>query len=265
LSSMYIGTRISAIAWSPRCRSPAASPTGHWYLELAVGCTDGKIHLITQRASDEPVAHEFSGLPSGHKGNVADLCFFSCGNDPARYLASVGDDRRCILWDLYPSHSQDDQDDEAVSEMLSPSPTPFSPIPYSIAFRHPLRSVASHSSNARCIMVSDVHGTVSMVNWMDLESDSTLRDAVWSGHKVVEFIDPAALSRSVSGLNSVWGGGASWKPSDPDMFGATYGPSWVVWNQRKLQGGKPVAKGEGFLEGGSQFRYVRRNYVGPRS
>ena len=132
----------------------------------------------------------------------------------------------------------------------------FNPIAYPIALHHPLRSVSSHSVNARSIMVSDVHGTISMLSWKDVASDSTPMDAVWSGHKVAEFVDPGALSRSVSGLNSVWGGGASWKPNDPDMFGATYGPYWLVWSLKKLRGGKPVAKGEGFLEGGSQFRYV---------
>jgi hypothetical protein len=93
---------------------------------------------------------------------------------------------------------------------------------------------------------------------MDLESELEpgigVYAEIWRGHRVTEFIDPSALARNVTGMRSTWGGGASWKQSDPDLFGATYGPNWLVWSQKRSQGGKPLIVGEGFLEGGHRFR-----------
>lgn len=110
-------------------------------------------------------------------------------------------------------------------------------------------------------MVSDSHGTLSVLNWMDLdESDNTSSIGqdeavqIWRGHRVAEFIDPGYLGRGALGLSDTWGGGASWKPNDPDIFGGTYGSKWHIWSQRSLQGGKPFESGEAFAEGGHRFR-----------
>jgi hypothetical protein len=62
------------------------------------------------------------------------------------------------------------------------------------------------------------------------------------------------LSRSASGVRKLWSGGASWKPNDPDVFGAIFGSNWHVWTQRSIQGGKPALSGESFGEGGDRFR-----------
>lgn len=104
-------------------------------------------------------------------------------------------------------------------------------------------------------MVSDSRGCVSVINWTEIEFDK-LKLERWRGHRVIELIDPTALSQSVTGTIVSWGGGADWKQNDPNVFGATYGSKWVIWNQRKLQGGKPVMSGEGFPEGGHRFRLV---------
>ena len=40
-------------------------------------------------------------------------------------------------------------------------------------------------------------------------------------------------------------------------MGAAYGSRWSVWDMRKLQGGKPVATGQGFIHGTHRFRYVQ--------
>jgi hypothetical protein len=43
-------------------------------------------------------------------------------------------------------------------------------------------------------------------------------------------------------------------PQILNRIGATYGPRWMIWDLRRVQGGKPVATGEGFLSGGHRFR-----------
>lgn len=145
---------------------------------------------------------------------------------------------------------------------------PLPPAAYPIAFTQPLNTVCAHPSNARSILVSDSTGTLSVLNWMDLSDPSSLATSqtdnpnqeesstqIWRGHRIVEFVDPSAVGRSASGNdNGRWGGGASWKPNDPDTFGATYGGKWFTWNLKNLQGGKPTLSGEGFAEGGHRFR-----------
>ena len=74
------------------------------------------------------------------------------------------------------------------------------------------------------------------------------------GHRRAEFVDPYSLGRSAAGLSNHWSGGASWKPNDPDVFGASFGPSWHVWSQRSMFGGKPLISGEAFAEGGDRFK-----------
>lgn len=146
------------------------------------------------------------------------------------------------------------------------------PVAYPIPLTHPLNTVCSHPSNARNIMLSDSHGTLSVLNWMELEDEEAAESSpkpqespqIWRGHRVAEFIDPEYLGRSAQGVSIVWGGGASWKPSDPDIFGACYGSKWHIWNQRSLQGGKPVESGDAFPEGGHRFRYTSLALLHPK-
>lgn len=185
----------------------------------------------------------------------------------------ITDDRTCILWDLYPPQDEEIEEiDNSQKMSMTPSgirPDQSSsstreappPVAYPIPFAHPLNTVCSHPSNARSIMVSDSNGTLSVLNWMELdENDGPSQSAqdelphIWRGHRVAEFIDPAVLGRSAQGASNVWSGGASWKPNDPDVFGATYGSKWHIWTQRSMQGGKPFESGDAFAEGGHRFR-----------
>ncbi|KAF9519839.1 hypothetical protein BS47DRAFT_1387784 [Hydnum rufescens UP504] len=270
-ASVHLGARVTAIAWSP-------------VLSLHLLVLPMRGSGISQAANQTISITTFGGDAAGHKGKINDICFCIAGDAEGKYLASVGDDKACVLWDLYPAHAKEDYAQEFAEDAVSLSPadiaqssSPFafraegdaptsnSPLAYPIYFGKPLHTVSSHPANARSILashpylVSDAGGTVSLINWMDLESELEpsigVYAEVWRGHRVTEFIDPNALARNVTGMRSTWGGGASWKHSDPDLFGATYGPNWLVWSQKRSQGGKPLIVGEGFLEGGHRFRW----------
>lgn len=185
------------------------------------------------------------------------------------------DDRTCILWDLYPPQT-DTVGDANTSQNMSITPgTPHEPssssareapppVAYPIPLTHPLNTVCSHPSNVRNIVLSDSRGTLSVLNWMESDEEEAATSGtkpdeatqIWRGHRVAEFIDPEYLGRSAQGISTVWGGGASWKPSDPEIFGATYGSKWHIWSLKSLQGGKPIESGDAFPEGGHRFRYA---------
>jgi len=265
-SKFLIGSEVTSIAWSPRTVSPASSPD-FWFLELAVTGADGTLRLLTESATHGAEVYPFGGGLSGHRGRINDICFCTAGDNYSKYIATVGDDKLCIVWDLYPPHASNRDREESPSLSASPSPSPLSsesdaqrsdPVAYPITFSHPLHTVSSHSANARSFMVSDSRGTVSVINWTELEQDLSKADG-WRGHRVVELVDPRALADGLTSLSSTWGGGASWKQDDENVFGATYGSRWVAWNLRHLQGGKPFMSGEGHLEGGHRFRWCPTN------
>lgn len=156
----------------------------------------------------------------------------------------------------------DDDDDEE---------QPVRAFNYPIPFSHPLHSIAAHPSSADQFMVSDTHGTVYIIDWTEVDRE---KPEGWRGHRVVELVDPRALTD-----RSSWGGAASWKPDDINVsvallnhglastgtncllcrivfcsVGATYGSHWCIWDTRKLHGGKPIASGMGQEYGGSRFR-----------
>ncbi|KAG8880007.1 hypothetical protein FRB98_005379 [Tulasnella sp. 332] len=128
---------------------------------------------------------------------------------------------------------------------------PVRAINYPIPFSHPLHSIAAHSSSANQFMVSDTHGTVYIIDWTKLDQE---KPEGWRGHRVVELVDPRALTD-----HSSWGGAASWKPDDINVIGAAYGSHWCIWDTRKLHGGKPIATGMGQEYGGSRFRWSPTN------
>jgi len=138
------------------------------------------------------------------------------------------------------------------SSLIPPSSTPFV---YPIEFPHPLLTVSSHPGNSSQFCVADANGTVHLVDWQTaLDSDE--RSASWRMHRVCEMYDPRKLADSITGVGQrSLTGGAGWKPQDTNIFGATFGSRWLVWDLRRLQGGKPVAAGEAFAEGGHRFKW----------
>ena len=93
--------------------------------------------------------------------------------------------------------------------------TPLQPTAYNINFSRPLHSISSHPNSANQFMVSDSRGTVFIVDWTALDPT---KPAGWRGHRVVELIDPRALTDGLTGVRSTWTGGASWKPNDVNMY-----------------------------------------------
>ncbi|KDQ12324.1 hypothetical protein BOTBODRAFT_34611 [Botryobasidium botryosum FD-172 SS1] len=260
LATFLIGSKVTSIAWSPRTASPASAP-GAWFLELVVTGADGTLRLLAESATAGAEVYPFGGGLSGHRGRINDICF--CNS--YRYIATAGDDKLCIVWDLDPPGTGNHGKEPPPTASRSPSPLSSEsdeqrsdPVAYPITFSHPLHTVSSHSANARSIMVSDSRGTVSVINWTELVQDQSTADG-WRGHRVVELVDPRALADGLTGLSNTWGGGASWKQDDENVFGATYGSRWVAWNLRQLQGGKPFMSGEGHLEGGHRFRWCPTN------
>ncbi|KAG9018911.1 hypothetical protein FRB90_008302, partial [Tulasnella sp. 427] len=138
--------------------------------------------------------------------------------------------------------------------VLEDAPTPQATA-YIIKFPHPLHTISAHPNSASQFMVSDVRGVVCIVDWTKTTlGQENIGRPGWRGHRVVELVDPRALSDGVAGGKGHWTGGAGWKRDDKNVIGATYGTRWSVWDLRKLQGGKPIATGEGMEFGGDRFR-----------
>ncbi|KAG8997532.1 hypothetical protein FRB94_007625 [Tulasnella sp. JGI-2019a] len=296
IASFYIGSPITAIAWSSRSTSPSRAAS--WFLELVVASEDKCLRRLLRSSKQQERVKLFPGGLTGHHGRINDVCF--CTSETYQnYVASVGDDG-FLVWNLYPriydESDKDDGDDvthmrldsdqesgdtedeeidqalnadlrrqqtkvsmfysiarmegenaEARPVVIDDNEEPVRAFNYPIPFSHPLHSIASHPSSANQFMVSDTHGTVYIIDWTKLEEE---KPEGWRGHRVVELVDPRALTD-----HSAWGGAASWKPDDINVIGATYGSHWCIWDTRKLHGGKPIATGMGQEHGGSRFRW----------
>ncbi len=171
----------------------------------------------------------FGGGLDGHRGSINDICF--CSTDTYQtHLASAGDDG-LLVWNLYPTPEDEDGEDEGndtedeVEQSLDFNPrsrgtassrhgaqhtTKSLPVPtsYMIKSPHPLRSISSHPSSANEFMISDTHGTVSIVDWTRLDESGPTG---WRGHRVVELIEPRTMT---GGRRGTWTGAASWKRDD---------------------------------------------------
>ncbi|KAG8904322.1 hypothetical protein FRB99_001907 [Tulasnella sp. 403] len=240
VASFHVATRVRAIAWSPRTVSPSASRK--WFLELVVAGADNKLFLLLHSPKQpngditdaESEVRPFGGGLSGHHKRINDICF--CTSETYQtHVASIGDDG-LILWNLYPrineagdlsfgQHSSDGGDDteeeDVFQTITSKAPKPYhksentlppQPTAYIIKFPHPLHSIASHPLSANQFMVSDSAGTVFIVDWTKLDSDKP--STMWKGHRVVELVDPRALTDRLTGGKPSWTGGASWKYDD---------------------------------------------------
>ncbi|KAF8590022.1 hypothetical protein K439DRAFT_1628231 [Ramaria rubella] len=257
LASFNIGARVTAVAWSPRTTSP--SQIDAWFLELVVAGEDLNLRLLNKShddASDDIFV--FGGGLSGHRRKVNDLTWCGgFGEDSYRYLASVSDDKILIFWDLTPSTADAPAPiTPPHSPLRSPSPTNRpQPLAFAVPYAHPLHTVASHPSTSKELVVSDCQGSVFVVDWrvdptMDVEADEQYR-----GLSVAQLIDPRALADARTGMQTVWGGAAAWQQQDMNIVGAAYGARWSIWDMRNLQGGKPIATGQGFTHGTHRFRW----------
>ncbi|KAJ7172752.1 hypothetical protein C8R46DRAFT_1087215 [Mycena filopes] len=246
VASFHIGSRISALAWSPRTVSPSASDD--WLIELTAASADFGLHLLTKVPEREETVYPFGGGLSGHHGRVNDMTFCGGkGEDSIRYVATVSDDKMLMVWDLYPTLDTSSGRSSPESGM-SASPPRLQPTAYVIAFPHPLTSVSSHPSSSKAFLVSDTRGSIFLTDWRSDPEDSD-----YDSWRLVELIEPYALAATSTGI-SVPGGWAAWRGDNADIVGAVYGSRYSLWDISRLQGGKPMS-GNSFPQGGHRFRW----------
>ncbi|KAI0003316.1 hypothetical protein BJV74DRAFT_793555 [Russula compacta] len=234
LASFHIGTRITALAWSPRAVSPSSSD--QWFIELTAASSDFGLHLLTKTPDvDEEIFPFGGGL----------------------------NDKMLMVWDLRPNV-------DIPSAPLSRSPSyPTStggagsrssiasnnfnnnarpqPTAYVISFPHALSSVCAHASTTKDLLVADVRGSLALIDW---RSDPPA-DAAWHHPRVVEFAAP----RAIAGGAGAFLASAAWQHANPDIIGAVHRSRFSLWDLSKLHGGKPTLSGASFPEGAHRFRW----------
>ncbi|KAJ7191074.1 hypothetical protein GGX14DRAFT_481964 [Mycena pura] len=244
VASFHIGQRITSLTFSPRTASPSCSDD--WLIELVAASANFGLHLLTKLPNSIETIFAFGGGLSGHHGRVNDMTFCGGrGEDSARYVATVSDDKLLFVWDLYPTSAPSSESLEVSS---SPPPRP-QPTAYTIAFPHPLSTVCSHSASSREFLVSDARGSIFLTDWRS-DPDETDFDS-W---RLVELVEPFALAASSRGTSVHGGGSVAWRRDNPDIVGAVYGSRYSIWDLSKLQGGKPVT-GTSFPQSGHRFRW----------
>ncbi|KAJ7046506.1 hypothetical protein C8F04DRAFT_1060692 [Mycena alexandri] len=248
IASFHIGSRISALAFSPRTVSPSFSDD--WLIELTAASADFGLHLLTKLPTSGETVYPFGGGLSGHHGRVNDMTFCGGkGEDSTRYVATVSDDKMLMVWDLYPTLDTSSGRSSPESSGMSASPPPrLQPTAYVIAFPHPLTTVSSHPSSSKEFLVSDTRGSIFLTDWRSDPDDSD-----YESWRLVELIEPYALAATSTGI-SVPGGWAAWRGDNADIVGAVYGSRYSLWDISRLQGGKPMS-GNSFPQGGHRFRW----------
>ncbi|CEH17643.1 hypothetical protein CBOM_04043 [Ceraceosorus bombacis] len=119
-------------------------------------------------------------------------------------------------------------------------------------FSKGLRSVRYHPSLARLLLVSDIAGTLHVLDWTESASTSysgglgnmDLRSSsLTPGRKVLLTVSsPKLLASNVlyrTRLHSA--GKAEWR--DEDSFGAALGTQWAIWDLKNAFGGTPALTG----------------------
>ncbi|KAF7304767.1 DEAD-box protein abstrakt [Mycena kentingensis (nom. inval.)] len=239
VAAFHVGQRITAIAFSPRSVSPIRSQDD-WVIELVAASSNFGLHLLTKTPMLDESVYSFGGGLSGHHACVNDIAFCGgLGEDSARFVATVSNDKLLFVWDLDPSPASPKS-----SPSLSMSPERAQPTAYTIAFRHALHSVCSHRSSSREFVVADARGSIFLTDWRSDPDEADIDS--W---RQVELVDPHALATS-----TILGGSASWRIDNPDIVGAVFGSRYSIWDISKLQGGKPLLSGV-CQEGSDRFRW----------
>ncbi|KAJ7582454.1 WD40-repeat-containing domain protein [Mycena floridula] len=247
LATFHIGSRLTALAWSPKTLSPSASDD--WVVEIAAATIDFGLHLLHKSSIEDETVFHFGGGLSGHHGKVTDMAFCGGGKsqDSARYVASVSDDRMLMVWDLTPPTRSSSEEDVSPFTDTRPQPTA-----YVIPFAHPLASVSSNPSTAKEFLVSDSRGSIFLADWRTDPDDHAARHS-----SLVELLDPHGLADASMGLTVQWSGSVAWRQDTADIIGAVYGSRFSIWDISKLRGGKPYVSGNSFPEGGHRFRWCQ--------
>ncbi|KAI9510383.1 hypothetical protein F5148DRAFT_1011012 [Russula earlei] len=254
IASFHVGSRVAALAWSPRAVSPSSSD--QWFVELAAASSTFGLHLLTKSSDVDEDVFPFGGGLSGHHGPVNELTF--CGgptDDTARYVATVSDDKMLMVWDLRPNvdiPSLPQSRSPSSPAAASPSAGGARPQPtaYVISFPHALSSVCAHASTTKDLLVADVRGSLALVDWRSDPSHAPT-NAVWHHPRVIEFAAP----RAIAGGAGAFLASAAWQQANPDIIGAVHRSRFSIWDLSKLHGGKPALSGASFPEGAHRFRW----------
>ncbi|KAK1229065.1 hypothetical protein PQX77_007881 [Marasmius sp. AFHP31] len=250
LALFHIGTRITALAWSARSVSPTLSD--EWFIEISAAGTDFSLVQLTKSSKEDETIFHFGGGLSGHHGKITDMAFCGgTGDDSARYIATVSDDKMMVVWDLYPTHSVRSPRPSAAAS-TSPSSNRPQPTAYVIAFPHPLSSIDSHPSTSKEFLVADCRGSIFLTDW---RSDLDGEHESWRHHSIVELTDPHALSDASMGISIHLSASAAWRRDTPDIIGAVHGTKFSLWDTSKICGGKPFVSDVSFSQGGHRFRW----------
>lgn len=240
IASFHIGSRVTALAWSPKSVSPGSSTD--WILELAVATIDCGLYILTRTSLSEESTFRFGGGLTGHHGKVNDLAFCGGrGENSMRYVGSVSDDKMLMIWDLYP----DIQIQESVPGMRISRRQPTA---YAIQFSHPLISIGSHVSSDKEFLVADCKGNVYITDWRSDPENAGGLDFRHSN--ILELTEPLAVISSTGSFGS-----AVWRPESANIVGAAYGSRFAIWDIQNLNGGQPSHTGMSFLDGSTHFRW----------
>jgi hypothetical protein len=122
-----------------------------------------------------------------------------------------------MVWDLRPNV-------DIPSAPLSRSPTDLDhsggntsnsrsqPTAYVISFPHALTSVSAHASTTKDLLVADVRGSLSLIDWRSDPSHAPTTNA-WHHPHVIEFSAP----RAIAGGAGAFPASAAWQQANPDM------------------------------------------------
>ncbi|KAG6850464.1 hypothetical protein H0H93_012885 [Arthromyces matolae] len=253
IASYNTGARTTALAWSPRTVSPTASD--NWHIELAFADADFGVHLIAKSYQDHESIFSFGGGLTGHHGKINDITYCGGrGEDSARYVATVSDDKMLMVWDLQPSNESPPSEQSLGVENSNidrPQPTA-----YAIPFPNPLMTISSHPLTSKEFLVSDSCGSIFLIDW---RSDPREMDQnSWRHSSVLELVEPFALSNHAMVMSTHWSPSVDWRRDTSDMqvpIGAVYGSKFSVWDINNLHGGKPFASGISFPHAGHRFRW----------
>ncbi|KIY51943.1 hypothetical protein FISHEDRAFT_64060 [Fistulina hepatica ATCC 64428] len=257
VASFHVGSRVTAIAWSPA--SVSSSKAEDWSIELIAGTSDYGLHILTKPATKDARVFDFGGGLSGHHGKINDITY--CGGETAdstKYVATVSDDKTLMVWDLNPSIHIPPKATTAAALFSTPSLERHPPVSYAVLFPLPLTTVCAHPSTSKEFLVSDCHGTVYITDWRSDRAavpDIVDESLSWHQGNLLELVDPSTMLSASAGNSLVRQGNAAWRRDNPDLIGAVNGSRWAVWNVAKLQGCKPFLSGTTLSPQSNRFRW----------
>ncbi|KIY64580.1 hypothetical protein CYLTODRAFT_380628 [Cylindrobasidium torrendii FP15055 ss-10] len=250
--SFNIGSRVTALAWSPRTSSPSVSDS--WNIELVAADMDLRLWHLRQQPDLPEDKLSFGGGLTGHRDKIVGISFAGGrdSDESERYVGTISaDDRQLMVWDL------EARVDAPVQEMESTSASPpaaaRNPSFMSYSFQHPLVSIQSHTGTSKIFLVADCRGTIFLVDWLEIMDGPQPYQP--GGPDTLQLYDPHALAESSRGRGGQFTGSVAWHKNNQNEVAAVYGSRFSLWDTNCVRGGKPSASGNTFVDGGNRIRW----------